>query len=195
MMLVMLVLVLALGLGFLAGRSLLRRPWSTVPTAYWHGGPSLEQIQTLSSLVTMRVEVADVQQTQIAGHTGSVKAAVLVKGDYLLGVDLSRAKLEGVDPATQTAVLVLPEPQVQSPRVDHVRTRVFAITHDGLWLLVPGDAGRTEVINLAFVDAQRCVEMAAADPALMQRCRDQTRQVLTTFCRGFGWTVEVRWGS
>ena len=70
--------------------------------------PTIEQIQQLSSLVTLRVEVADVLESSITGYTGGVKAVLVVKGDLLLGVDLSQAKLEKVDLVARTAVLVLP---------------------------------------------------------------------------------------
>src|SRR5438132_1571070 len=62
-----------------------------------HAGLTVERLQPLSSLVTARVDVADVVETTLAGHTGSVRVAILVKGDFLLGTDLSAARFEAVD--------------------------------------------------------------------------------------------------
>src|SRR5258706_6084997 len=103
-----------------------------------HTGLTVERLQPLSSLVTARVDVADVVETTLAGHTGSVKVAILVKGDFLLGTDLSAARFEAVDVVHRTATLVLPPPAATSARVDHARTRVFAISTNGLWHVVPG---------------------------------------------------------
>src|SRR5436309_2155131 len=91
--------VLALGAGaagFWLGR-LLAGP-APAPAAqrvlHEHTGPSLERVRELSSLVTTRLDVADVQETKISGYTGAVRAVLLVKGDVLLSVDLTKAKLE-----------------------------------------------------------------------------------------------------
>src|SRR5438552_624809 len=164
-----LVTVLAMMLGFLLGRS-----WTVIPPTHnqtIQTGLTIEQIQPLSSLVTTRVEVADVVETTLGGYTGGIKVAILVKGDFLLGIDLSKARFEAVDREHRTATLVLPQPSVTSPRVDHSRTRVFGISTSGLWQILPTDEGKSVVINRAYGDAQRIVEGAAGEPALLERSR------------------------
>jgi Protein of unknown function (DUF4230) len=158
-------------------------------------GLLIEQIQQLSSLVTTKVDVADVQVTQINGYLGGVKAAILIKGDFLLGVDLSRANFEEVNPAAKTAVLVLPQPTVTSPRLDQTRTRVFAIDDSGLWLIAPGDANKTAIINRAYAQAQVYISASADDPAMINRSRRQAEQVLAAFFGTIGWTVQINWAA
>lgn len=161
-----------------------------------HAGLTVERLQPLSSLVTARVDVADVVETTLAGHTGSVKVAILVKGDFLLGTDLSAARFETVDAVHRTATLLLPPPGVTSPRVDHGRTRVFAISTNGLWQVVPGgDEAAAAVVNRAYADAQRIVTAAADDRTLRDRARRQAESVLRTFFAAVGWTVAIRWGG
>ena len=143
--------------------------------------------------MTARVDVADVVETTLNGHAGGVRVAILVKGDFLLGTDLAAARFDDVNPARRTATLVLKPPSATSPRVDHARTRVFSITTDGLWQLVPGDGGRAAVVNRAYADAQRIVADAAADPALLARARHQAEATLATFFAAGGWAVDVRW--
>src|ERR1700721_2003454 len=136
-------------------------------------GLLIEEVHQLSSLVTTRVDVADVQITQINGYFGGVKAAILIKGDFLLGVDLSQAKFEKIDPTAKTAVLILPQPSVTSPRLDQARTRIFAIDDNGLWLLAPGDTDTTAVINRGYEQAQAYIANSAGDPAMIDRSRRQ----------------------
>lgn len=157
-----------------------------------HTGLTIQQIQPLSSLVTTRVDVADVQETTISGYTGSMKVAILVKGDFLMGVELRNARLENVDPEKKTAVLILPQPTVSSARVDHSRTRVFSITSGGLWQMVPGDEGRPQLLNRAYEDAQRIVASAAEDRELIERARGQAQRVMRTFFEMVGWSVSIR---
>jgi hypothetical protein len=72
-------------------------------------------VQSLSSLVTSRVEVSDVVITKLSGYTGGIEAAVLLRGDFELGVDLSGAKFESMDRAEQS--FVRPQPQASQPRL------------------------------------------------------------------------------
>ena len=147
----------------------------------------------MSELVTTRVDVADVQETQISGYTGGIKAAILVKGDFLLGVDLSKARFDSVNAEGRTAVLVMPQPQVSSPRVDHDHTRLLSVGEQGLWKIVPGDAAYTAVIDLAYREAQRIVGAAADQSSLIDRSRRQAQEVLGTFFEAMGWKLKVRW--
>lgn len=175
--------------------------WATRPTRgaeaiSYHTGVTVEQVRALSSLVTAKVDVSDVQETRLEGYTGGVKAALLVKGDFLLGVDLSQARFESVDDAKRTAVLVLPQPKAASPRLDHARTRVYSVVETGLWQVTPGSGkSSTAVIDLAYRDAQQFVAEAAKDPALVARSRTQAESVLAAFFRATGWTVQIRWAS
>ena len=78
------------------------RPWA----AEIGSGPTLEQIQTLASLTTLKINVADALVTQLAGRTGGIRAVLVVHGNVTLGVDLSKARFESVDQRNRTAVLV-----------------------------------------------------------------------------------------
>jgi hypothetical protein len=161
-----------------------------------HTGPTIEQVQALSCLVTTRVDVADVVETHLDGYTGGVKAALLVKGDFLLGVDLSQVRFESADNAACTAVLLLPQPRVASPRLDHERTKVFAVSQSGLWQIAPG-GGQTsgEVVDQGYRDAQRFVAAACDDPAIIARSRQHAEQMLAAFFAAMGWKVSVRWND
>jgi hypothetical protein len=104
-------------------------------------GPTLEQAESLSCLVSSRVDVSDVREVRLEGLTGGMKIVLLVRGDYLMGVDLSQAHFELLDNSARTAVLDLPQPRATSPRVDHERTKVFSLQQTGLWQLAPAGGG------------------------------------------------------
>jgi hypothetical protein len=155
--------------------------------------PTIEQVQQLSELVTLKVDVADIQQTEIRGYVGGTKAAILVKGDVRLAVDLSQAKFQTISENRKMAVLVLPQPHVSSPRLDHARTRLFTVQDQGLWQIVPGDAAQTAVLNKAYREAQDVVRRAGQSPELVEQAKRQAEKVLTTFFEAMGWKVVVRW--
>jgi len=160
-----------------------------------HEGPTIEQVRQLSSLVVTKVDVADVSTTEIAGFTGGVRAALVVRGDLVIAVDLSKARFESQDPDKRTAVLVLPAPEVSRPRLDQEKTRVFELTRQGLWAVLPGDAGQSTAVNHAYRHAQKVVAAVGADPKLIEKARSDAEETLSAFFQALGWTVTVRWDN
>ena len=60
---------------------------------------------------------------------------------------------------------------------------------------MPGNAAQTAALNEAYEDAQRLVASAGRDPALLNRSRLQTQQVLACFYEAVGWHVTVQWST
>jgi hypothetical protein len=157
-------------------------------------GLTIERIQLLSSLTTLKVQVADVLESELQGKTGKVKAVLIVKGEVALGVDLSAASFEHVYHEKHSAVIRLPQPSVQYVRLDHERTRLLGMWSSGLWIIVPGSGDADAVtVNRAFREAERIVGDTANDPELVRRCRVQTVGVLRSFLLALGWSIEIRW--
>ena len=155
-------------------------------------GPTLDRIMPLSNLTTLKVDVADVLVSELPGHTGSLRTIVIVKGDVTLGVDLSSAHLEHAD-ATHL-IIHLPQPRVQSARLDHDHTRLLELRSSGLWAITPGSSDTdTAAINHAMKDAQHIIEETGHNPDLIARCRTQTEQVLQLFLQPTGQTIECHW--
>jgi hypothetical protein len=174
------------------GKVAVGKPWASSSI---HGGPTLAQVRNLSSLVTLRAEIADVQVSELHGYSGGVTAALLVKGDVLLATDLAQARFESVDPEGKTAVLWLPAPQVQSARVDHSRTKLVGLWRSGLWEMVPGDQAEEAILNRVYAESQRIVETAGTDASLNQRARSQAEMALGSFFSALGWTLVIRWSD
>jgi hypothetical protein len=160
-----------------------------------HTGPALVEIKSLAELVTARAIVADAQDTTLAGKTGSVTAILVVKGEVLLGPDLAKARIVAADEKARSLTIELPRPRVISARLDHRSTRIAAIVHEGLWTIVPGDAGRTRVLNEAYAQAEAALAAAAADPRLVETASHYAEQALAGFFASGGWKVTVRWAA
>ena len=155
--------------------------------------PTIEQIQSLAVLTTVRVDVADVRLTELSGYTGGVRVAAIIKGDYYLSTDLAQARFESVEPHQRSAVVVLAEPRVSSPRLDHHRTKLFALSSSGLWLITPGEGPYAEAVNKTYAEAQASIEASAASDEALRRARAQAEAVLGCFFRALGWDVGIRW--
>jgi hypothetical protein len=153
----------------------------------------IERLTELSQLLTLRIDVADVVVTHLAGWTGGVDVLLAVRGDVSLGIDLSRARLEAVDRTGHTAIVVLPPPTRTGARLDWEGTRVFALDAYGIWALAPNGRARAVAINRALRTAQQQIDAAATDRGADERARARAEVLIVTFCRTLGWDVQVRW--
>lgn len=148
--------------------------------------PTITQIQELGELVVLRVSIADVMED--AGF--DYKGVWIVRGDAQLAVNLEEAELKSADEATKKLVVLLPQPRVIQPRVDHDKSRVFDVTKT-TWIPFVGD--RDELTNQGWKKAQQVVESACSGDELVGQAKDQTEFVLANMYRMVGWDVEVEW--
>jgi hypothetical protein len=167
------------------------RPISSV--VHQPPGPTIQQIRQLSQLVTAKVTIADARETTLSGYLGDVKAVLVVRGDALLGPDLSQARIVSSDATNKTIVIELPRPRVISYRLDHTATHLASLSHDGMWVIVPGDAGRTAVLNRAYAEAEQAVAEEAAKPDVIDKAAEHAEQAIASFFATGGWRVSIRW--
>lgn len=153
----------------------------------------IEKIQAMGFLVTTKLFTADVVEESLEGKVGSCTAVVIARGDVEVGVDMQQAKFESVDPQARSAVLLLPPPTSNSPRLDHDRTHVYDVKTTGAWQLVPhGDVERM-AIDKAMSDGQHRVGACATEPSVLAASKRQAEQVLGSMFDQIGWKVAICW--
>ncbi len=155
--------------------------------------PTIEQVQKLASLVSLRVPISDVQVTELTGLTGGVKLVMAVQGDVDIAADLGTAKFEQVDAEKKSAILVLRKPVPMRPRLDHEKTRILQIDRSGLWNWLPGETGEKTLTNRAMQSAQRILGDVAARQDLAKQACQQTEHVIKDFFAATGWQITVQW--
>jgi len=175
-------LLAALWTAFQAGRQ-------TRSSQFRSSGPRVEEVRQIAKLAVLRVQVADV----IEGNTAGAKAAVLVKGDADIAVDLDQIELAERDERRRTVTLVLPTPAPERARVDHDRTRVYELRKTGLALLNPFADPRADLLADCMRAAQEDVEQAVRAAGFTAKAKEQTELLLRSFYREWGWEVTVRW--
>jgi hypothetical protein len=155
---------------------------------------TIDEIRTLSTLLTRRVELADVCVTRIDGYLGSVEAALLVRGGHVdLGVDLDAGDLHIVDSSNHVATLRLPTPHVVTTSLDHSRTRFVMLGYSGVWRINPQPAPARGVVEQALASAQEQFAEAGREPAQIEAARRHVETVVTAWARTLGWNVRVEW--
>jgi len=154
---------------------------------------TIEKIQPLASLVTLQVPLSDVLVCDMEGYTGGLRLILIVRGEVEIAVDLQKARLVRLDRLAKRAVLLLPAPTARRPRLDHRRSRIYRIDREGLWQILPGQAGEAELVNRCIRKAQERLAAAASQPEWIRQARRRTETVLRGFFEALGWQIEVRW--
>lgn len=163
--------------------------WHSRPAQLTSSGPRIEEVRRIAKLAVLRVQVANV----IEGRTAGARAAVLVKGDADITVDLDQIEIVARDDAARTATLRIPTPQPDRPRVDHERTKVYELRKTGLAVINPFADPREDLLLDAMRGAQAEVDRAVRDADFVVKAKEQAEQLLTGFYREMGWTVAIEW--
>jgi hypothetical protein len=166
-----------------AGRSLLPPP--AIPSVIMSAGPTVTQLESLEQLVIRKTTVSDV----LVGLDDGYRGSWLIRGDALISVDFSKARIER-DGKRQRATILLPPPRILTARVDHERTRTWDVKRYS-WLPWRGDQDqlRDEVMR----EAKRLVEHAAASDEFLNDAKANAALVVEKVYSLVGWSVNVQW--
>ncbi|MBS2016220.1 MAG: DUF4230 domain-containing protein [Deltaproteobacteria bacterium] len=151
---------------------------------------ALARLETLAMKLEKIVEVKD-HQTRLHGLVEADDALLFVaRGEAVLGVDLAQVGDDDArfDPATKTAYVALPQPQVLSTRLDENGSHVHTRATDLL-------AKRSEGLEAtARREAVAAFEKAAREPDAMERARANAEAQLRALSRSWGATsLVVTW--
>ncbi len=152
-------------------------------------GPRIEDVRQIAKLAVLRVQVADV----IEGRNAGAEAAVLVRGDADVVVDLEQIEITERDDAARTATLIVPRPHAERPRVDHDRTKLYALRETGLAALNPFADARPGLLADAMRAAQDSVARAVQAEEFVTKAQQQTEALLLNYGQALGWQVRLRW--
>ncbi len=150
--------------------------------------PTVEEIESLSKLVTNKVYVSDILQ----GANKDYEGLWAINGDALITIDLSEASISDKNEETKTATITLPLPKVESARVDHERTK-----HGGIkgvrFALLRNPKNRTKMMDDAMQEAQAVVERAANRPEIIDNAKNQAKLNIQLLYMKVGWKVTIKW--
>ncbi|MGO9109349.1 MAG: DUF4230 domain-containing protein [Thermoguttaceae bacterium] len=155
----------------------LRYPVAPAPVVVHSNGPTVEKLERLAALVATRVQIAGILVAEGQGCRG----CWVIKGDALLSINMAQAKITDRHEDTKQATIVLPEPQVLQPRVDHSRTRTWSVERVA-WL--PWHADQDSLRDAVYAEAQQLVAHTAASKENIQAARVTAEVVIKSLYSG-----------
>ena len=138
--------------------------------------------------MTTRIQIADILVAEGNGCRGSW----LLKGDSCLSIDMSQAKIIDKHEDTKQATIVLPDPHVLAPRIDHSRTRTWSVERVA-WL--PWNADQDALRDAVYAEGQKLVAHSAASAENLQAAQVTAEVVIKSLYAEVGWNVAVKWGN
>ena len=126
----------------------------------------------------------------LVGEGEGSRGSWLIRGDALIGVDLSRAQILDKDDEARRATVRLPPPEVMQARVDHQRTRTWQVSRMA-WL--PWNADQDRLRDTVMFEAQKLIAQAAGSAESIRQAKMTAEAIITAFYGEVGWQVRVTW--
>jgi len=145
----------------------------------------VRQIQQLQRLETVRYTMDKI----ISGERGSAylpkflvsdRLLLIVHGEVIGGVDLSKLRPSDVTVQGRTVTVHLPNPEILVTRVDNGKTRVYS--RDTGLFSSPDPYLESEVRE----EAERQLQQAAQQDGILKTAQDNARSALITILKGLG---------
>lgn len=149
--------------------------------------PAISQIQMLSDLATLRVQLTD----SMKGENNRWDVQWLLHGEAVLGVDLSKAAYASIDESSRIAFILLPEPHLISSKVDHDRSMEL-IAKRKTWVPLPG---LKSLRDDAWKHGDPIIANLALDDNYVLAAKLQTEKVIKDLFSGTGWQMKCEWPS
>jgi Protein of unknown function (DUF4230) len=131
----------------------------------------LQEIQSLGKLELVRYNFKDVVEHELARTwLPNPKAILIVQGEAVGCLDLTKMTLSDIQSERDTLVVHLPEPELCSYKIDHTQSKVynteFAFTEEAL--LVDG----------AYQQAEVQIKQSALDMGILDQTKRNAEQIL-----------------
>lgn len=141
----------------------------------------VEKIESLGRLEVVKYNLQDIiEYKKVRQWLPNAKAALLINGEIIGCVDLTRVTGESVLITGDSILLTLPKPEICHVRIDHSKSKVYDINY-GLW-------ESADLIDTAYKYAEKELRIQANKLELDKEAKKNTRVILTSMLQSFGFS-------
>ncbi len=131
----------------------------------------LEEIQSLGKLELIRYNFKDiVEHEQVVQWLPNPKAVLIVQGEAIGCIDLTRIATSDVNTESDTVVVHLPEPELCSYKIDHSKSKVYNTEYAFM--------EEAKLVQEAYQQAEQQIQKAALDMGILEQTKRNAEQIL-----------------
>lgn len=131
----------------------------------------LEEMKAMGNLELAKYTFKDVVEHEVVKQwLPNAKAVLIVQGEAIGCVDLTKLEVGDVESRTDTLVVHLPEPELCVFKVDHDKSKVFSTEY----ALMDG----ANLVQDAYKAADAKIRSSALEMGILQQARDNADQML-----------------
>jgi hypothetical protein len=156
--------------------------WETIKTGKWFSFGTdneaqtthavvLQEIQSLGKLELVRYNFKDiVEHEQIIQWMPNPKAVLIVQGEAVGCIDLTKITTSDVTSDTDTIVVHLPEPELCSYKIDHTKSKVYNTEFVFM--------EEAKLVDEAYQQAEKQIQKAALEMGILEQTKQNANQIL-----------------
>lgn len=139
----------------------------------------IEKIENLGNLEVLKYNIQDIMEyKKIRQWLPNAKTALIVSGEIICCIDLTKLKPENIYTSGDSIRLQLPAPKVCHTKVDHSKSRIYDMQY-GLW-------ESTEIADAAYRSAEKQLNERAMDLDIESKSRDNAVNLLKPIIEAMG---------
>lgn len=172
------ILIFGVLLGLLLS-SLLKKNKEEMPNSVVSHTMIVEKIENLGNLEVLKYNIQDIiEYKKIRQWLPNAKAALIVSGEVICCVDLSKITPDDIYTSGDSIRLQLSTPEICHVKIDHSKSRVYNMEY-GLWESV-------EIVDAAYKSAENQLNNKASELDIKQKGRDNTVALLKPILEAMG---------
>lgn len=147
---------------------------STPPSPEVNFATVIEKVEAMGKMQLVRYQISDaVEYVQPSGSRflPDAKAMLIVTGEAIGCIDLSKVKSSDLVRTDSTMTLNLPAPELCVFKVDHKKSRVYDTKFTRI-------TGATKIIDDAFQKAEGQIEKTALDNGILEETKKNAQLIL-----------------
>ncbi|MEZ4904751.1 MAG: DUF4230 domain-containing protein [Spirosomataceae bacterium] len=156
--------------------------WESIKSAKWFSFGNtqdtetthamvLQEVQALGKLELVRYNFKDiVEHQQINQLFPNSKAVLIVQGEAIGCIDLTKITTSDVSSEADTVVVHLPEPELCSYKIDHSKSKVYNTEYTFL--------DEAKLVQEAYRQAERQIQQSALEMGILEQTKQNANQIL-----------------
>lgn len=181
-----LIVVLAFAAGIFLGVFAPRLAWFNRGPQFYSGPALLQQVQTLSRLVTVQYVIEKVVIEDDVKWFGENRVLLVAHGIVKAGIDFSQLKPDDIRVSGKTVIIKLPPPQITDSYLDDKQTKVIERS-TGILRSFDKDLEQT-----ARQNAVAEIRQAAHQNGILKDADDRAKEQVRDLCLRLGYEVEFK---